>query len=382
MATHILTVDEITIKAHLNYMFIGTGKNGAAHQGGALADILSIRPDDNIVFYVMKKGFFGIFKAVGDVFYDYNCYDGHHPQYLQDFLGSKTLTYRMKIQPQEVYENYISEWDMMENPTKILDQSIFNMQWSWIFKKLKGNRGCISIDEKEFSLFKRRLIENNTLLAEAENYYYSDGKLKVLNENSSYDLNCTTEVPRSFDRLNTILREEDLRILFTAKANDHNILNEVLKPEINGNSKFIANEIACSFSERRMDLLFGTDHNKCILIELKNEFVFNSSIFNQIKEYSRWISAYKLDYKEIIPILILKSPKEVAPSGRGKYFKYLTVEEKRESNYSPWYKEMLAKINQGRVDLAAEEIEKVNGLQVYLFELDADNRLRSFEQLH
>lgn len=30
-----------------------------------------------------------------------------------------------------------------------------------------------------------------------------------------------------------------------------------------------------------------------LLIELKNDFIFNDSIYNQLKEYSRWISSYK-----------------------------------------------------------------------------------------
>ncbi|WP_081209742.1 EVE domain-containing protein [Salegentibacter sediminis] len=381
MATHILTVDEITIKPHLNYMFIGTGKNGAPHQGGALADILSIREDDNIIFYVMKRGFFGIFKAVGEVFYDYNCYDGHHPQYLGNSLGTKTLTYRMRIRPKEVYKNYISEWDMMENPLKILNHSIFNMQWSWIFKKLKGNRGCISIDDKEFSLFKAGLIENNILLENANNFSYSDGKISVLNDNNAYDLNCTTEMPRSDLRLNKIYKEEDLRILFTAKANNHGILNEVLKPEINGNVNFIANEIACSFSERRMDLLFGTDHQKCILIELKNKFVYNESIYNQIKEYARWISAYKSQYKNIIPILILKAPPEVPKNNRGKYFQFLTKEKSRKGILSPWYLTMKNKFKKEQERLLKEGIPNLEKLEVYSFSIDENHVLTKITQL-
>lgn len=85
MATHILTVTEKTFKAHLNYMFIGTGKNDSPHQPSALADILGIRSGDNIIFYVMNVGF-GIFKAVNNVFYEY---DANNPQYLGKRLEIK-----------------------------------------------------------------------------------------------------------------------------------------------------------------------------------------------------------------------------------------------------------------------------------------------------
>ncbi|MFD1094992.1 hypothetical protein [Salegentibacter chungangensis] len=380
MATHILTVNETTFPIHLRYMFIGTGKNGSPHQTGALADIFSIREGDNIIFYVMQRGFFGIFKATGEVFYDYESYDGYHPQYLNDDLGGKTLTYRMKIEPNEVYENYISEWDMMENPENIKDNSIFNLQWSWIFKKLKGNRGCVSIDETEFELFQSNLAKNNNTIAKSGCYDYVNGKIKSLNTGVLYHEECTTKPPRSVERLNKIYREEDLRILFTAYANNHGVLNQVLKPHNNGNVNFIANEIACSFSERRMDLLFGTDQNNCILIELKNDFLFNENIYNQIQEYSRWISAYK-DYTEIIPILILKSPRQVRPSRRGKYFKFLSENDKRENNFSPWYKAMIEKIENGKKELSNEGIRKTADLQVYLFETGSGNELIKFNQL-
>lgn len=226
MATHILTVDETTFKTHLEFMFIGTGKNDSAHQSGALADILSIRENDEIIFYVMKKGFFGIFKAVGDVFYDYSSYEEFHPQYLDHLLGGKTLTYRMEIQPKEVYQKFISEWDMMENPAKIPNHSIFNMQWSWIFKKLKGNRGCISIDSYEYELFKNSLVENNNLLPrDVKKYTYRESEIHVLDDNLIYEEECKKTPPRDEERLNTIQTEVDLRILFTSRSNRNDLLN-------------------------------------------------------------------------------------------------------------------------------------------------------------
>ena len=61
--THIFTVNPTTFNVHLNYMFAGTGKDGQAHQPGALADILGVRGGDNIIFYVTGCGFYGFFKV-------------------------------------------------------------------------------------------------------------------------------------------------------------------------------------------------------------------------------------------------------------------------------------------------------------------------------
>lgn len=376
MATHILTVNKDTFKIHLEYMFIGTGRNNSAHQNGALADILSIRDGDNIIFYVTHIGFFGIFKAKGNVFYE-----SHTNQYLNQELKGKTLTYRIRIEPLEVYKKYISEWDMMENPQNIKNQSIYNMQWNWIFKKLNAKRGCLSIDEHEFKLFKNILIQNNTKLNNVLNYSYNNQSICELNNNTIFYNGNTSILPRIEVDLIKINIEEDLRILFCAKGNGNVILNQVLNPSINGNITFISNEAICSFSERKIDLLLGTDRNKCLLIELKNDFIFNKSIYNQLREYSRWISSYKKQYDEIIPILILKIPRILAPSRRGKYYKYLSKDEQSNNITSAWYSEIIQKINDAKQKLKTENISKLSELQVYVFSVDANDNLVSFDIL-
>ena len=376
MATHILTVNEHTFKIHLEYMFIGTGKDNSAHQNGALADILSIRDGDNIIFYVMNIGFFGIFKASGNVFYE-----PHTNQYLNAELNNKTLTYRMKIEPQEVYSNYISEWNMMENPENIKDKSIYNMQWNWIFKKLNAKRGCLSIDEHEFNLFKNILIQNNIRLTNVLNYSYNNQSICELNNNTIFYNGDTSILPRIEANLIKINIEEDLRILFCAKANHNVILNQVLQPTINANIAFISNEAICSFSEKKIDLLLGTDANKCLLIELKNDFLFNDSIYNQLKEYSRWISSYKKQYSEILPILILKMPRILAPSRGCKYYKYLSQDNQSNDITSDWYSEIIQKINEAQQNLISESIQNVSKLQVYIFSVDANNNLINFDVL-
>ncbi len=376
MATHILTVNETTFKVHLNYMFIGTGRNGSAHQDGALADILSIRENDNIIFYVMNKGFFGIFKAVGSVFYEHN---NNQPQYLNNELDGKTLTYRMKIEPFEVYESPISEWNMMENPDNIQNQSIYNMQWSWIFKKLNASRGCQSIDQKEYQLFKNILTSDNTRLVNGNNYDYINGKIELLNNTINYNRQLMLNRPRDNNRLNQINIEADLRILFTAKAGSHTGLNQVLYPQINGEINYIANEVLCSFSERKMDLLFGTTQNKCLLIELKNEFIFNSNIYNQIKEYARWISAYKQQYTDIVPILIIREAKILSTRRNSIYFKYLSQNDLENDIKSDWYQGVLDSVSQAKLDLHNERIARLQELQVYVF--FSSNSVLSFEEI-
>ncbi|SFV89591.1 hypothetical protein MNB_SUP05-SYMBIONT-5-143 [hydrothermal vent metagenome] len=378
MATHILTVTKKTFKIHLNYMFIGTGKNNSAHQSSALADILGIRNNDNIIFYVMNVGFFGIFKAIGNVFYEY---DANHLQYLGGELGNKTLTYRMEIKFREVYEIPISEWNMMENPDNIKGNSILNMQWSWIFKKLNASRGCLAIDNHEFELFQNLLSDGNIKLTNVSNYDYVNKKIIELNNGLSYDNSKTNVEPKSSSIISKIRIEDDLRILFTAQAGLNPILDTVLDSEKNGAIDFIANEILCSFSERKMDLLFGTNEDKCLLIELKNKFIFNDSIYNQIMEYARWVSAYKKHYKDIVPILVLREARDVAPRKSCKYFKYLSKENQLNDEKSDWYQKVIDSLFTAKQDLKLKDICNLSELQVYTFGVDNEGRLLEFNKI-
>jgi len=371
MATHIFTVNEKTFKTHLNYMFAGTGKDVAEHQTGALADILGSRTGDKVCFYVMNRGFFGFFKVKEKPFLE-----NYQNQYLDQEL-EKTLTYRVFIEPEEVYQNYKSEWDVIENPQYIKGKSIYNLQWGWIFKKLNANRGCLSIDNYEEELLYEIISLNNIKLSHGKNYNYSNGKISVLNDDKKYE----GDTSRKLREDHKIVIEEDLRILFTSEANESEILDIVLNKKEYGKINFISNEVLCSFSERKLDLVFGTEKNYCLLIELKNNFVFNDKIYNQLKEYSRWISSYKTFYKKLIPILIIREAKILSKRKNSIYYKYLSHNDLEYNNVSPWYSEIIIRITKARDDLKNENIDNLSDLQVFCFETDDTGKLLKFNKI-
>ncbi|MGB7582294.1 MAG: hypothetical protein WBL85_07620 [Sedimentisphaerales bacterium] len=380
-ATHILTVNAQTFNVHLNYMFAGTGKDNAEHQGGALADILAVRPNDNIVFYVIGYGFYGFFKVKSKsgplVFYE-------HPrnQYLNNELAHKTLTYRFFIEPNPagVYKKGVNEWDALENPDKILDQKIYNMQWSWIFKKLKANRGCVSIPEEEYQLLKQIIAVNNEMLPFSNQFQFSNGTISPCHEIYRYEGN-TNVSPQLRDEPNMIIKEEDLRIFFCANAGRDRILDEILRPNVYGIVKFIANEATCSFGEKRIDLLFITDQNKCLLIELKNNFDFGKSFLGQIAGYARWIASYKRHLTDILPVFVLPEPRPYPEKGHGVKFKYLSREDYDQGVFSPWYKEQIERCQNLRTELHQKNIPKLTDLQVALFRRNPKGILQGFTYL-
>jgi hypothetical protein len=381
-ATHILTVDAQTFNVHLNYMFAGTGKNNAEHQGGALADILAIRPEDNVVFYVIGYGFYGFFKVKHKssplVFYE-------HPssQYLDSELGGKTLTYRFFIEPNPcgVYKNGVNEWDALENPEKIANQSIYNMQWSWIFKKLKAKRGCVSIPEEEYQLLKHIIATSNEKLSPSKQYQFTNGIISPCQKSHKYMGN-TNQPPQIHDTPNIIKTEEDLRIFFCNKAGCDSILDEILRPSVYGAIKFIANEATCSFGEKRIDLLFITNENRCLLLELKNNFEFKKkNLLAQLSGYARWVSSYKKHLPEIVPLLVLREPKLYPKKKWGKKFQYLSRQDFEHKTISPWFEKKRKDLVGLKHDLDELRISKLAHLQVAFFKTDDKNKLSGFRFL-
>ena len=114
--THVLIVDDNTLKYHLEYLFIGTGSkdndyifnNPEAKEKPSterlmismLADLSRVKLGDYIVFYLQQKDdregkFYGIFKISNTPFID------TQGEYLFNELKKK-LTFRALIEP---YEN-------------------------------------------------------------------------------------------------------------------------------------------------------------------------------------------------------------------------------------------------------------------------------------
>lgn len=296
-------------------------------------------------------------------------------------MGGKTLTYRLFIEKSElgVYENGVSEWDAIENPKYIKNSSIFKMQWSWIFKKLSGNRGCTAVTNDEFELLKEIII-NNKKLSSRDNYKFEDGKICISKEKFEYNGN-TDILPRTEEKLKTVNYEEDLRIFFTARSGSDHFLNKVLRPKDYGAINFISNETICSFGEKKIDLMFFTEKKKCLLIELKNDFVCDEKIIGQIIGYARWISAYKRDLKEIIPILIVREPSEIAPSKGCKYYKYLSNNDLKNNSPSGWYESVIKNIQAAKVNTKKYKIKKMSGLKIYSFNTNQDNIIQGFNEL-
>ena len=171
MTAHVFVVSAVTFDLHLKYMFVGTGSkdhqidfnataSSSLHHSSEnslvsmLADASRLRKGDSVYFYVQQDTnsdgkFYGVFECIEDgPFLD----NDDKKQFLRNEL-EKNLNIRAKIKPKTVYSGGISDWDLLDNISSV--SKPYEMLWSLIYRKLKGNRGNTMI-----ALFEEKQILN------------------------------------------------------------------------------------------------------------------------------------------------------------------------------------------------------------------------------
>jgi len=336
--THVFIVDNNTFKTHLEYLFVGTGAKDklvdfndsetTEHYGGGrskseiglvamMADGCRMRAGDYVIFYLQatisaEGKFYGIFKIEDDcIFLD----DAKtiKDQYLFNQLR-KNLTFRQLIKPYEVYAEGVTEWEALDDIRNI--PAPFQMLWSLIYRKLKGNRGntMITIYEADrlFDLIRikndhNKLISsyfsfdgNNIVKSEILHKYGSEGTvIKILprliykyNHNQAFEAHLQMYITQNLGR-------------GTNKSLDNALgINA-------GNIEWIGNEVSCGVGMQRIDIMISkilTPAERILMpIELKSVPASVGNI-KQIKRYIEWIEQYYVPNRpsSIRPVLICK----------------------------------------------------------------------------
>lgn len=344
MTTHVFIVDETTLKYHLEYLFAGTGSkdndvdfNGVAtttlHYStennlvGMMADGCRIRKDDLIIFYlqaVMNKHegmFFGVFQAADDcVFLDRN--DGN--QFLKTNLG-KSLTFRLKIKPYEVYSKGVTEWAALDDIKSIC--SPCQMLWSLIYRKLKGNRGntMITIYEAErlINLISAENGHKKITMAAGQSLTYDATNKCIAAATATFNYTGRTDVlnivPRLINKYNSKKAHEahlQMYIIQNIGRGTNMSLDNALG--IAGKKlEWIGNEVSCGVGMQRIDVMVSVEESatKRLLmpIELKAVPAYADNI-RQLTRYIDWIEQYYTPNRPSIiqPVLICKDGKALS----------------------------------------------------------------------
>jgi len=308
VGTHVFIVNNNTFPIHLRYLFAGTGaydrknKTWKDEHIGLLSDIKRVRIGDFAIFYIegttkVRGGFYGIFKIADQqplVFYTPG------PAGFQPDLPKHKLIYRTLLEPYEVYPEGIPEWEALDKlPTYATE-----MQWSLIYRKLKGKRGCTPLLPWEA----RRLMDairnknsGNSIATTVSTcglfWNKVNRKIVVTPSRTPYPY------PRNFE-FNVLASmcdlaergeeyESYLELYFTENIG----INPNLDPIVGKNVTWFGNEVACGVGMQKIDILtINQIENKSEyrIIELKDRPIVESAVRSQalaqLEYYINWAS--------------------------------------------------------------------------------------------
>jgi len=273
MNYHLFVVDEISLKYHIEYGFVGTGNSSNNFNIGLWKDIARLKIDDKIVFYVQKtKKFYGFFKVVSHPFFDNTHYLQPNPL---PYLGDKSnviLQYRALIEADTVFSNGIDEFDLVD----ILPNNVIDILWSILYRKLKGGRGCSPIFAHEFDIIFNKISTNNTPLG-GNSFTFSNSQIT-----SSLNRNNYQGTQNNPNIKNLILSNN------YSEHHLHALLIEYLPNLIFNNIIWLGNEVYSGAGMQAIDILTKKKKNVFNIIELKKGEV-PKDITNQISKYIQWI---------------------------------------------------------------------------------------------
>ena len=405
--THVFIVNSKTFKYHLEYMFAGTGagegkvdfnnsstttlkRQAEDNLVAMIADISRPRIGDYVIFYLeqnRKEGiidgkFYGIFKIIElnnlVQFYDPN----DRNQFLKNEL-EKSLTFRVKIAPYQVYPEGVTEWEALDDIQSIV--SPHQMLWSLIYRKLRGKRGCTPITLYE----SERLMDligqkNNRRVLNLDCYpnrcrlTFEKNKERISIENvasptytgRSQELNI---LPRLIQKHNEGKSYEYHLQVYTVSILGKGInetFDELLLGDT-GDLVWLGNEVFCGVGMQKMDMIYTIRQDDRYFhypVELKSTYPSADSL-RQLQRYIDWLRQYYTSNipGDILPVLIAyKIPN--SRSGRRRKYKYNV-----DGSMSTFYSSIISLIN---------DFNRRNALRIKFVEYDISGRNISFNEVN
>ena len=339
MTAHVFIVDDKTLPLHLRYQFAGTGAgehsrmdfNGAAKTdfhhstenmlAGMIADVSRVRLGDKVIFYLQQKPgeegrFYGMFRAKGPAFLD----NGGKRQFLREELG-KSLTFRVRIAPDKVYPQGVTEWHALDEIRHI--RAPYQMLWSLIYRKLKGNRGCTMItpyEEEALCGLIREQSNCKPLPCGGRVLDLDSASREIVVRRDSLSAFAYTGNAENFSLLPRIVEKNARRRSFEVHLQAHIVgefgtAGDSLSRILLGKAKpeWLGNEVSCGVGMQRIDLMVsyaegGNGMRHVMPIELKSVKASADNL-RQIQRYVDWIRQYYIPNRRsvISPVLIAKA---------------------------------------------------------------------------
>ena len=332
MTAHVFIAGEETFPLHLRYQFAGIGmgdvrdidfNNSRAtniHHStertltGMMADMFRMRRGDRVFFYVVQSGategrFYGRFRVREDAPFLDN--DGAN-QFLLSELG-KSLTFRVLIEPDEVYPEGVSEWHALDEIRHL--KHPYQMLWSLIYRKLKGKRGCTMItDYEEEYLF--GLIRNgqSPLAAKNRTLNFDADARRIVAEKGAPPKYAGTKTAFSLSPRMAAKEQKRQQIEIYIQADITRRIGRAgdsLTKILTGGTRpfWIGNEVKCGVGMQSIDVMLCREERQphLTVIELKSVKAGVANI-KQIRRYVEWAEQYYLPNSPAIiePVLIAR----------------------------------------------------------------------------
>jgi hypothetical protein len=302
MKTHVFIVNDDTFPIHLKYLFAGTGAKDKDTDISLLADIKRVRPGDFVIFYIeattkVKGGFYGIFKIANQsplVFHTPG-QQGYEPNL------NKKLIYRTLIEPYEVYSEGVPEWEALDK----LPLYATDIQWSLIYRKLKGKRGCTPLlpweADRLINLIRNKnagkpIVTANTTEQFTGSFDWDKTSRKIITTQNQNPQNYIYPRTFNFKVLEEICklqkRKRAYEILLQLYFTENIGFNNMLDPIVGNNVIWFGNEVACGVGMQKIDILTicqNGSRKEYRIIELKDEPI-QPEVVDQIEYYVNWAS--------------------------------------------------------------------------------------------
>lgn len=279
MNYHLFIVDEISLKYHIEYGFVGTGNSNVNNHCniGLWKDIARLKGGDKIVFYVQKmKRFYGFFKVCSSPYFDPEHYLQPTPM---PFLGENNirLRYRSFIETDVVFANGIDEFDLVD----ILPVNSRDVLWSVLYRKLKGARGCSPLFESEYNkIFQEISNKNHDICLDSNCLTFQNGQIAI--RDPTILINYTGSSVNIQNTKNDIIGDS------YSEHHLHALLIEHIPTIIFGQLKWLGNEVYSGAGMQAIDIL-SIDHNNIYrIIEVKKSEIPNG-ITEQVGKYLNWL---------------------------------------------------------------------------------------------
>lgn len=282
-----------------------------------LADSQRIRKRDYIVFYLQQNAsqgifegkFYGIFQASED----YSFLDNNDQnQFLTKELD-KSLTFRTIIEPLEVFPQGVTEWEALDEIRYI--NSPYQMLWSLIYRKLKGNRGntMITIYESD-RLFKLLRDKNRKHTLDNTGFSFDENKQEIINQpKRNY-----TGRKEKVNILPRLISKYSANQAFETHLQEYIVsqVGRMTNPSLDDTLvkglkiEWLGNEVSCGVGMQRIDIalsLLASNSRIIEAVELKATEA-SPTITYQLQRYVDWIEQYYIPNRisDIQPVIVAK----------------------------------------------------------------------------